>query len=95
MPLDERLRANAFNIFFEGTESTSLQITSLLLELSKHPEVQKAAQDEIDAVIGRERLPSWLDKQNLPYVDATLQLFRLAMVFRASTMYSNFGVIYL
>ncbi|GFU71761.1 uncharacterized protein TNCV_130651 [Trichonephila clavipes] len=88
---DERLRANAFNIFFEGTESTSLQIISLLLELSKHPEAQRVAQEEMDAVIGRERLPSWLDKQNLPYVDATLQeLYRLAMAFRTSTMYSNF-----
>ncbi|GFV41878.1 cytochrome P450 2U1 [Trichonephila clavipes] len=68
-----------------------MAILSLLLELSKHPESQKAAQEEMDAVIGRERLPSFLDKQNLPYVDATLQeLFRLAMVFRVSTMYSNF-----
>ncbi|GFQ95018.1 cytochrome P450 2U1, partial [Trichonephila clavata] len=88
---DERLRANALNIFFEGTESASITIISLLLELSKHPEAQKAAQEEMDTVIGRERLPSWLDKQNLPYVDATLQeLFRLAMVFKVSAMYSNF-----
>ncbi|GFT67118.1 cytochrome P450 2C39, partial [Nephila pilipes] len=87
----ERLRANALNIFFEGTESAGATIESLLFELSKHPDVQKKAQAELDAVVGRERLPSWLDKQNLPYVDATLQeLYRLAMVFKTSVMYSNF-----
>ena len=32
------------------------------------PDVQKRAQDEIDAKIGRDRLPTFEDKDELPYV---------------------------
>ncbi|GBN61637.1 Cytochrome P450 2C39, partial [Araneus ventricosus] len=86
-----RLKANAFNLFFEGTESVTSTIGSLLVELSKHPDVQKKVQEELDSVVGRERLPSWTDKQNLPYLDATIQeLYRKAALFLVLTMYSNF-----
>lgn len=34
------------------------------------PEVQKKAQEEIDAVVGRDRLPSFADRARLPYVHA-------------------------
>ncbi|GIY60315.1 cytochrome P450 2U1 [Caerostris darwini] len=88
---DERLKANAMTLFFEGTESSSSTIVSLLLELTKHPDVQKKIQQELDSVVGRERLPSWLDKPNLPYLDATLQeLYRFGSLFLVTTMYSNF-----
>ena len=35
-----------------------------------HPEVQKKAQAEIDAVIGPDRLPLVADRASLPYVDS-------------------------
>ncbi|GFT37101.1 cytochrome P450 2U1, partial [Nephila pilipes] len=86
-----RLKANALNLFFEGTESTSSTSASMLLELSKHPDVQKTIQEELDAVVGRERLPSWADRPNLTYLDATIQeLYRVAALFLVTTMYSNF-----
>jgi cytochrome P450 len=34
------------------------------------PEVQCRARAEIDAIIGRERLPEHSDKASLPYIDA-------------------------
>ena len=34
------------------------------------PDIQKKAQDELDSVIGRDRLPSFEDRARLPYVDA-------------------------
>ncbi|KAF8788486.1 Cytochrome P450 2C38 like protein [Argiope bruennichi] len=88
---EHRLKANAYNLFFEGTESVTSTIGSLLVELSKHPDVQRKVQEELDSVVGRERLPSWTDKQNLPYMDATIQeLYRKAALFLVLTMYSNF-----
>ncbi|GFR01963.1 cytochrome P450 2J6 [Trichonephila clavata] len=88
---EARLKANALNLFFEGTESTGSTTTSLLIELSKHPDVQKKIQEELDTVVGRERLPSWIDRPNLPYLDATIQeLYRVAALFLVTTMYSNF-----
>jgi cytochrome P450 len=43
---------------------------SLFLAVLLHPEVQKKAQDEIDAVMGRERFPTFEDRPRLPFVDA-------------------------
>ena len=38
-----------------------------------YPDVQKAAQAEIDSVIGSERLPSHEDMESLPYLVATFK----------------------
>jgi len=35
-----------------------------------HPEIQIRAQEEIDAVTGRERLPAFEDRPRLPFVEA-------------------------
>ena len=45
-------------------------IMSLILAVLLHPEVQKKAQDEIDAATGRERFPNFEDRPRLPFVDA-------------------------
>jgi cytochrome P450 len=37
------------------------------------PEVQKRAQEEIDRVVGTDRLPTVADRENLPYVDAVVK----------------------
>ena len=37
------------------------------------PDVQRAAQDELDRVIGRERLPEMQDRDSLVYVSALVQ----------------------
>jgi cytochrome P450 len=34
------------------------------------PDIQKKAQDELDSVIGRDRLPTFEDRSMLPFVDA-------------------------
>jgi len=38
-----------------------------------HPEVQRKAQEELDKVIGRNRLPDLDDRESLPYVSALLK----------------------
>ena len=35
-----------------------------------HPEVAKKAQAEVDAVVGLDRLPSFADREKLPYINA-------------------------
>jgi len=53
-----------------GTDSMVSSIMSLFLALLLHPEMQKKAQDEIDAVTGRSRFPNFEDRPRLPFVDA-------------------------
>lgn len=42
-----------------------------------HPEVQRKAQEEIDRVVGGDRLPTFADQSSLPYVGALVkEVFR-------------------
>ncbi|OBZ67814.1 O-methylsterigmatocystin oxidoreductase [Grifola frondosa] len=49
----------------------------VLLAMLSHPEVQRKAQAELDAVVGPDRLPDFGDRDSLPYVNAiALECFR-------------------
>lgn len=37
-----------------------------------YPAVMRAAQVELDAIVGPDRMPDWTDKPNLPYVRALI-----------------------
>ena len=55
-----------------------------------HPEVQRKAQEEIDRVVGNDRLPTFADQSSLPYVDALVkEVFRCYPVAPLGT----FGVV--
>jgi cytochrome P450 len=41
--------------------------------MMNHPDVQKRAQEEIDQVVGQDRLPNFEDRDNLPYVEAVVK----------------------
>ena len=41
--------------------------------MAKHPDIQKKAQEEIDTVIGNDRLPEISDRDDLPYIVAILK----------------------
>lgn len=41
--------------------------------MTTHPEIQRQAQGEIDAIIGQDRLPDWSDEASLPYVGALVK----------------------
>ena len=48
-----------------------------LLAIVLHPNVQAKAQEEIDRVIGNERIPDFDDRPQLPYTEAVyLETFR-------------------
>ena len=38
-----------------------------------NPEAQRRAQREIDEVVGRDRLPTFADRENLPYTQCVMQ----------------------
>ena len=45
-------------------------LMNFFLAMTVHPHIQKNVHNEIDAVIGRGRLPSYQDRSSLPYFNA-------------------------
>ncbi|KIK93082.1 hypothetical protein PAXRUDRAFT_34248 [Paxillus rubicundulus Ve08.2h10] len=70
------------NSMFSGRPSHSsgsiiATISQFILAMVQHPEVLKRAQAEVDAVVGKNRLPVCEDRESLPYCDAIfLETFR-------------------
>ena len=46
---------------------------AFILAMVLHPDVQDKAQKELDAVIGRKRLPTFEDRPSLPYINAVVK----------------------
>ncbi|XP_072050914.1 cytochrome P450 2J4-like [Amphiura filiformis] len=59
-------------LFSAGTETTSTTLRWGVKYMMAYPEIQKRIQQEIDSVVGRDRLPRLTDKDNLPFTAATL-----------------------
>ncbi|OAL34607.1 hypothetical protein AYO20_06024 [Fonsecaea nubica] len=69
--IDELTAAYAAGSLVEaGSESTSSVINAWLRACIMYPETVKAAQEEVDRVVGPDRLPTFEDEPNLPYVRA-------------------------
>lgn len=62
----------AATAFMAGSETTTSAMLVFLLAMVLHPDVQRKAQEEIDGVVGTDRLPDFGDRPNLPYVEAVL-----------------------
>ncbi|KIJ97415.1 hypothetical protein K443DRAFT_133869 [Laccaria amethystina LaAM-08-1] len=69
-------------VFAAGAHSTLSAMETFLLAMVNFPEVQLKAQEELDRVVGRSRLPDFSDEADLPYLSAIL---REVLRFRPST----------
>nr|BAL05118.1 cytochrome P450 [Phanerodontia chrysosporium] len=55
-----------------GSDTTVAAMGTFMLAMALHPEVQRWVQEELDRVVGRERLPEMADQPALPRVMATV-----------------------
>jgi cytochrome P450 len=85
------------DLFIGGDDTTATNLRWILIHLANQPDVQKRLQDEVDRVVGTNRLPSLDDEIKMPYTQAViLETFRrhtllpLAM-FHATTCDTEVG----
>ncbi|XP_043837559.1 cytochrome P450 1B1 [Dromiciops gliroides] len=68
----EYVPATVTDIFGASQDTLSTALQWLLILFIRYPEVQAQVQEELDRVVGRDRLPSLDDQPHLPYVMAFL-----------------------
>ncbi|KAI0911289.1 cytochrome protein [Ustulina deusta] len=66
----DNLKWTALAVYAGGSDTTVNTISSFFLAMTMFPDVQRTAQEEIDRVIGIGRLPTFSDRENLPYIEA-------------------------
>ncbi|BFZ10074.1 hypothetical protein BsWGS_13113 [Bradybaena similaris] len=69
---EENLVAVVANLYAAGTETTSTTLCWALLYLLHHPEVAERCFQEIVDHVGLDRRPTYKDRQQLKYVEATV-----------------------
>ncbi|KAK1551453.1 hypothetical protein QYE76_018271 [Lolium multiflorum] len=75
---DTDVKALILNLFVAGTETTSSIVEWAVAELIRHPDILKQAQEELDAVVGCDRLVSESDLPRLTFFNAIIkETFRL------------------
>jgi cytochrome P450 len=70
---EHAIKWSAASLYAGGADTSVSTLTSFFLAMSITPEVQRKAQEEIDRVVGSSRLPTFSDRENLPYVDAIVK----------------------
>ncbi|KAF8338413.1 cytochrome P450 [Amanita rubescens] len=58
---------------FGGAETAVASVLSFILLMTLYPDIQKRAQDEIDSVLGKDRLPTFEDQDEFVYVGALIK----------------------
>lgn len=67
---DKEVAQLTANLIGGGVDTTSSTLISLILALAVFPEAQRKAHEELDRVVGRDRMPDWSDEDSLPYINA-------------------------
>ncbi|KAK7678433.1 hypothetical protein QCA50_018493 [Cerrena zonata] len=70
-PIDDELARNVTGVAYSAAADTTTSATqSFLIAMSLYPGVQRKAQEELDRVIGPNRLPEFSDYDDLVYIQA-------------------------
>uniref|UniRef100_A0ACD5Y8L7 Uncharacterized protein n=1 Tax=Avena sativa TaxID=4498 RepID=A0ACD5Y8L7_AVESA len=95
----EKIKAFAIDIVTAGSDTSAAMIEWMLAELMNHPEALRKVRDEIDAVVGHERIAGEADVASLPYLQAvykeTLRLRpAVPIVYRQATEEMEVGGVF-
>ncbi|KAK6537207.1 hypothetical protein TWF694_011404 [Orbilia ellipsospora] len=67
------IKNSAASMYGGGADTTVAALGFFFLAMTLFPEVQVKAREEIDRVIGGDRLPTFEDRASLPYVEAVVK----------------------
>ncbi|EIW81195.1 CyP450 monooxygenase [Coniophora puteana RWD-64-598 SS2] len=71
--MERAMKAMASTVFLAGFDTSSSFMFTFILAMRMHPDVQRRAQAEMDAVLGGGRLPTFEDRPSLPYIEAIIR----------------------
>jgi len=75
------IKWSSASLYSGGADTSVASIHAFFLAMILYPDVARKAQAELDAVIGQDRLPSFSDRENLPYINAlVLEVMRWHVV---------------
>ncbi|THG97350.1 hypothetical protein EW026_g4630 [Hermanssonia centrifuga] len=60
-------------MFLAGADTSAGALHVLLLAMTLYPNALRRAHEELDTVIGRDRLPCFQDQKDLPYINAIVK----------------------
>ncbi|KAJ7228990.1 cytochrome P450 [Mycena pura] len=67
------IKWSSASLYSGGADTTVSAVYAFFLAMALNPAVQAKAQREIDAVTGGDRLPTFADRDDMPYVDALVK----------------------
>ncbi|KAJ7477078.1 cytochrome P450 [Mycena galericulata] len=67
------IKWSAASLYSAGADTTVSAVNAFFLAMALYPAVQAKAQREIDAVVGDDRLPTFADREELPFVNALVK----------------------
>ncbi|CAG9783638.1 unnamed protein product [Diatraea saccharalis] len=77
------------DLFSAGMETIKSSLLWMIVFMLRNPAVKRRVQEEIDAVVGRNRLPNMEDMARLPYTETTiLETLRMSSIVPLATTHS-------
>ncbi|KAM9323971.1 cytochrome P450 2F2-like [Gastrophryne carolinensis] len=61
-----------YNLFLAATETITTTLRHALLICLKYPDIEAKLREEVDRVIGRDRMPNMEDRLNMPFMQAVM-----------------------
>lgn len=70
---DKFLAFGAGTTLEAGADTTAMAIDSFILYMLNHPHILTKVREEVDGVVGMERMPDFDDEERLPYLVACIK----------------------
>lgn len=70
---DTLLAYTAGTVLEAGSDTTASTMQSFILFMISHPDVMRKVRDELDRAVGPDRMPTFEDEPNLPYLVACIK----------------------